>query len=232
MDAITTFSKKGYEEYARRLLKSVRHWPGKLIAYVEEPCGFKHEKIEYRNFWDIVLPGDVKVADFIEHASRMGLNGGDPYNYNQDVVKFCRKVFVQYDALKDMNDMAFWLDADVEITKKITEGWLKSLFNGHPLCYLGRDGFYSECSFVGFDMGRKVTKKFLANYVSQFTTGQVLNLKWWHDCAAFDFARGELGINGNNLSPFYQQGKGLHVFPDSVLGRYMRHDKGQRKYKH
>ena len=229
MKAITTFSKQGLDKYAHRLLDSAKFWPDKLIAYVEEPVK-EYENVEYRNFWDIILPGGVKIGDYLERIKEMGLDGGDPYNYNHDVYKFCRKVFVQYDHLKREDGKSFWLDADIEILKEVPEDFLNGLFDGWPICYLGRNGFYSECSFVGFDMSKKEMPQFIADYVSLFTTGVITNLKWWHDCAAFDFARQKHSYFGSNLSKFYEPGRGLHVFPDSVLGEYMRHDKGNRKY--
>ena len=231
MKAITTFSAKNYDDYAHRLLKSIDRWPGTLIAYVEEQPDFTHEKIEYRDFWDVKLPGGPSIQDFIDEVTKMGLDGGDPYNYNEDVAKFCRKVFVQYDALKGQKDKMFWLDADIEITDDIPKEFLQDLFMGHPLCYLGRQGFYSECSFIGFDMSHNILRHFLSDYVSMFTTGQILQYKWWHDCTAFDVTRQKYDIFGHNLSPYFRMGRGLHVFPDSVLADYMRHDKGNRKYK-
>ena len=230
MKAVTTFSKQNYDDYARKLLESAKLWPDTLIAYVEEPLK-DYENVEYRDFWGIELPGKVKIADYLKEIKKMGLDGGDPYDYNKDVYKFCRKVFVQYDFLKNLKERAFWLDADIQIKKPIQIDFLNSLFDGWPICYLGRNGFYSECSFVGFDMSKKEMVQFLADYTSLFTTGVITNLKWWHDCAAFDFARQKHSYFGSNLSKFYEPGRGLHVFPDSVLGEYMTHNKGQRKYR-
>jgi hypothetical protein len=231
MIVVTSFSKSGYEEYGRNCLESfVKYWPGKLVVYYESPPDFEHEKIEYRNFFEI---GPVP-AFYTYLKSIPGTNGlvDGGYDYNKNAWKFTRKIFAQWDVLKDHKGKVFWLDADVETTKPITEEWLESLFDGKALSYLGRSKFYTETGFLGFDTEHKDFPEFLDRYINCLRKGIFLTLERWHDCEIFDWAR--VNTSGNNLSPFFKVKREmtleeLDVFARSVLGEYMTHYKGRRK---
>ena len=138
MIAVTTFSKTGFDNYARKMLEScVENWPGKLIAYTESPMDFKHEKVEERDFFDI--PHVPAFYQYLQNVplARGIINGG--YNYNYDAWKFTRKMFAQYDVLKDANEPVFWIDADVIVKKPVPVEFLEGIFEGNALAFLGRE---------------------------------------------------------------------------------------------
>ena len=186
------------------------------------------EGVEFRDFHSI--PG---VDDYLSKLKRMpgtdgkGTNEG-VYDYRYDADKFCRKVFAQ-DAVFDEDEHVFWIDGDCIAHQPIPEDFLKSLVI-LPLCYMGRRGelSYTETGFIGFNTKHEEFPKFREKYLSYFTTGKIFTqLKGWHDCIAFDYAR--QGINGRNLTP---QGIGVgNVMIDSPLAPYMSHFKGARKFK-
>lgn len=149
------------------------------------------------------------------------------YNYNFDIWKFCRKLFVQYDVLKEHNGKVFWLDNDVITKKKIPKKFLEELFDDSHLVFLGRKGFHSETGFVGFDTTHKSFPTFLTRYMDCLQKGIVFKLKRWHDCEVFDWAR--MG-QGKNLSSFWKEKDSLRVWRKTVLAEYMEHYKGQRKH--
>lgn len=224
MIAVTTFSKTGYETYGRTFLETfVKYWPCKIIVYYESRPDFEHERIEYRNFFEI-----PPVPAFYTYLKSIpGTNGqaDGKYDYNKDAWKFTRKVFAQIDVLQDHKGKVFWLDADIETKKPVTEKWLDTLFDGKALSFLGREGLYTETGFVGFDTEHPNFPEFLERYTNCLRKGIFLTLPRWHDCQIFDWAREG---RGRNLSPFYDGH--LDVFPKSVLGKYMIHNKGNRKY--
>lgn len=224
MIGITSFSKEGYDQYGLNFLESIDNWPGKIICYLESPIKFEHPKLEKRDFFDVP---DVSafLSNIENHPNCKGMVNGR-YDYNFNLWKFCRKMFCQFDAFNEGGKM-FWLDADLELIKPIPEKWLEDMFDDEHLIFLGRKDFYSEAGFVGFDTDHMAFDRFKERYIDTLKKGIIFNLKQWHDCAAFDYAREAMG---KDLSPFWVKGKDdLHVFPKTILNQYMVHRKGAMK---
>lgn len=232
MKIVTSFHPDSWNVYAKKCVESfLRHWPNDLICYVEDKVDFEDKRVIFRNINDIEVDGK-SFKNFIENLSQNPLYTGirdGRYNYNYDLVRFSKKVFAQYDVLKDAKEKVIWLDADTVTIKDITQDFLESLFDGKGLCYLGRSGFHTETGFVGFDPLNESFGDFLDIYIGLYLSGHIVRLSRWHDCEAFDTARLDSGISGHNLTPFFN-GTELHVFPDSILGKYIVHNKGNRKY--
>ncbi len=217
------------------MLESViENWPTKIIVYTESPIDLKHEKIEERDFFEI--PGVQPFYQYIQNTpiARGLVEGG--YNYNYDAWKFTRKVFAQWDVLKNHDGKVFWLDADTYVRKPVPPEWLESLFDGKAMSYLGREGIYTETGFLGFDTQSEGFMEFLDLYIGCLRRGILFTLKRWHDCEVFDWAMNKSGVSGNNLSPFFKIPEDrkmslddLDVFSRSVLGEYLLHFKGKRK---
>ena len=230
MIAVTTFSKTGYEEYAHKTLESMRqNWPTEVIVYTESPM------VEgERNFFGI--EGTMGFYQNIKNTPALHGMVKDGYNYNYDVWKFSRKMFAQWDVLKNYKGKVFWIDADCYIRRPISIEFLEGLFDGKGLCYLGREGLYTETGIVGFDTENEKFPEFLHYYMGFIRHGWFIKHKRWHDCEAFDFAREKSGISGNNLSPFFKIPKDgkmtlddMDVFRKSIFGEYIAHFKGGRK---
>lgn len=149
------------------------------------------------------------------------------YDFRFDANKFCRKVFAQ-DAVFDEDQHVFWFDADCILKKPIPSELLVLLVE-LPFAYLGRSGAatYTETGWLGFNTQHPDFNAFRAKYLPYFTTGRIFSqLKGWHDCIAFDYARE--GITGNNLTP---RGSAMNnVIQDSAMGKYVAHLKGPRKF--
>lgn len=233
MKFVTTFSKTGYETYAQGLLNSKENLPGELVYYSEFPLEGS------RNFFDI--PGCATFFQYIQSAPLCrGLvpdkDGQIGYNYNYDAWKFSRKVFAQFDVLRNYRGKVFWVDADCVIKKPIPKEFLEDLFEGKALLYFDRPGFYTETGFVGFDTTHDEFPGFFEKYVDCYQKGKLFTLNRWHDCEAFDWAMKESGVKGANLSPFFKIPEDkkmtledLDVMKRSVLGEYIDHRKGGRK---
>jgi len=233
MIAVTTFSKTGYDNYASQMIDSVKEfWPTKLIVYTEFPLEI--EGVEVRDFFSI--PGTQAFYQYLREVPMAHGKVNNGYNYNYDAWKFTRKVFAQYDVLKEASEKVFWLDADTVVRKPVPESFLESLFDGKALSYLGRTGFYTETGYIGFDPNAEGFKAFLEAYIGCLQKGILFTLKRWHDCEAFDWAREQTGVSGHDLSPWFKIPENkkmslnaLDVFSRSVLGEYLLHHKGPRK---
>jgi hypothetical protein len=224
MLGVTSFSKEGYELYGKACLASLKNWPCKFIVYHEGEPDFKSPQIEYRSLYDIRL-----IREFLHRLS--SVDGADgliegKYDYRFDASRFCRKVFCM-DALFGETDKLFWLDADTLTHKKIPEGFLNDLLHGVPFCYLGRDKFRTETGFLGFNTAHDDFPLFRSRYLLTYTGGAFMGLEAWEDTAVFDYARGD--IKGNNLNTTALQGID-HCWPHTVLGEYIEHFKGRRKF--
>lgn len=229
MICITSFSKSGYDLYGKKFLESfVEYWPCKVIVYYEDLPDFVHEKVEYKNLLNI--PDLVTFLTLIQDRPICKGQFAEGYNYNFDIWKFCRKSFAQFDALKDNKGKVIWLDADIITHKPITEEWIDEIFGDAGLVHLGREGFYCESGFVGFDADSAGFEEFLSKYVDCYRRGIIFTLKGWHDCYAVDWAIKQSGIKTNNLSSWWTPDQDLHVFSHSVLSEFMVHNKGRRKY--
>lgn len=232
MIAITSFSKTGYEVYGKNFLESfVKFWPCKVIVYYESLPDFQHEKVEYKNLFDLVdLKNFLTIGPRLvgEHAFKGDLEGG--YNYNFDAWKFCRKSFVQFDALKEHKGKVLWLDADTVTKNKVDAGWIDGIYEDAGLVVLDRPGFHCESGFLGFDNTKPGFDDFLQKYIDVYRKGIIFTLERWHDCAAIDWARSFKHVKEKNLSPNWKRGDSLDVFGSSILSERMIHLKGNRKY--
>lgn len=229
MIAVTSFSAKGYEVYGKKFLESaVQYFPGSILVYYEEKPDFEHDKIIYKPLFDV-----HGIKAFLEYCDRNPVFHGrvnGSYDYNYNAYKFSKKVFAQFDALQHYAGKIFWFDADCVLQKQIPVQFLEDVFEGKTLAVLWREGLYTETGFVGFDTHGSCFDYFLKNYIDVYRKGILFSLPGWHDCWALDHAVKESLVPYNNLSPDYPK-KGINVMPHSILGEYVIHNKGNRKYK-
>src|SRR4030066_14336 len=160
--AVTTFSHSGYEAYGREMLKSaINNWPFSIVCYIESDIDLNDAKLEKRNFFDI-----EGVMGFYQNIKNVPICHGrtkDGYNYNYDLWKFSRKMFAQWDVLKEYKGKVFWLDADSFIRKPIPEEFLVSLFDDKGLTYLGREGVYTKTGKCPWMIWMFSVNRFLGN---------------------------------------------------------------------
>ncbi len=239
---ITTFTKKGYEEYAHRMLSSFLEFISpdiNFIVYVEDFIpDIRDPRVEYRD----LNKASPQLISFKQKFSQFELargiirteNNKLTYDYNKDAVKFCHKVFcVTHGLLNSPTRYMFWLDADTVAKKPISSGFLLSFFsNSEYMCYLGRKHMHTETGFVGYDTHHPAHIKFVKSYESIYNSGEIFKLDAWHDCLALDVVRElfekEGLITTNNISKDVDTA--THPFVNTVLGEYMDHLKGfQRK---
>lgn len=228
MICVTSFSSKGYELYGKRFLETfVEFWPCDIVVYYEELPDFQHKKVIYKPLMEV-----FGIKAFLTYCDRDARFRGKTvfgYNYNLDARKFCHKVFAQFDAMKNNLGKVIWLDADMVTKKEVTKEFIESLFDSQALCILGREGFYLESGFVGFDVGHPDFDLLFDRYENCYRRGQIFKLDRWHDCEALEWAIAQSGIKVSNLSPFWKIKDDLDVMPKTVLGEYLTHFKGNQK---
>ena len=224
MIAVTTFPWSAWNIYAKRFVTAfLQHWPLDLVIYADDADAIPRDmplspRIEIADLSDI--PGHDTFVELARRRRHTRLN-----TFLFDAARFCHKVFAQMETC-DQYDTVFWLDADIVTHKPVTASWLAQLLGPHMCCYLGRENTFSETGFVGFNTCHPDFDVFRQRYLAHYLEGGLFALPAWVDSLAFDQARA--GLSGNNLS---RDGKNFeHVFITSVLGEYMDHMKGHRKF--
>lgn len=229
MLAVTTFSQKGYDLYGKKLLESlIENWPGFVVVYVDEVPEMRNTKIVYRMLSEVFGHDQfIKYCDR-DPIFRGKIQGG--YSYTYDAVKFCHKVFAQFDALQNHKGKVFWIDGDCVLKKTVAEEFMNSIFDGHTLAILSRPGFYTESGFIGFDTQGEKFKEFLDAYINMYRKGLLFTLPGWHDCYALDAAINQSQVPYKDLVGNWKFGDKLEVIENTVLGEYLVHNKGGKKF--
>lgn len=152
-------------------------------------------------------------------------------SFKRTCLRFSHKVEAQIHALRTSPARyVIWLDADVVQTDRITDTELEGLMpqDGDCLSYLGRGhNYHPETGFIAYDREHPKTRQ-LADLLEQvYLSGQVYTLPEWHDAFVWDHCCRQLSLPRWNLcrSP-HQPGE---AFGRSLLSRYYKHHKGERK---
>jgi hypothetical protein len=206
MRVITSFSRKGYDEYGSRM--GVEHWPVPITVYSEDDLPIPHKKLN--------------DPDHLRFLSGPKDEGGD---YRFHAKRFSYKVFSILEASKE-GGLLIWLDGDTRAFRGIPLEFLRGLLpKGKHIAYLGRERMHSECGFVIYDCDK--LGKFFEAWRNLYVSGELYSLKEWHDSFVFDHLREKMKIPSENISGV---GKNAHhPFINSPLGKYIDHMKGNRK---
>jgi len=242
---ITTFHQPGLTQYAQTMIDTFeKYWPDTvdLYCYAEDckPIATKsnvHILDLHQQSPDLVQfkkkYQDVPWANGME-MKETGLPFKDN-NFKWDAVRFSNKVFTVIDAIKNIDaDWIIWLDADSKTHSSVSLEFLQRVCpSSYFVSYLGRrPKYHSECGWVAYNNRHKDTQQFATEWRNLYMSGELFNLKEYHDSYVFDVLRKqyqEKGTQFYNLSPDLP-GKGPgHPFIASELGTVMDHMKGARR---
>ncbi len=152
--------------------------------------------------------------------------------YRWDAVRFSHKTFAIFHAAEHCTaDVLFWLDADIRFFADLSHDFFEELMPADcMLSYLARPKF-SECGFVGYNLGHPAIRQFLTEFKELYTEDTLFKEKQWHDSYLFDVVRQRFEKQGHKT---HDIGEGAgedvgHILVNSKLGRYMDHVKGDRK---
>jgi hypothetical protein len=235
------FSPEGRRQYGERFLAAFdRYWPRstELQVYVEEPTPMPRDA--ERSLWSI--PGATEFR--ARWAADPKVNGREAqpcwkerevsrgYSFKTDAYKFFKQILIPEAAAVGLEpgDVLVWLDADVETTAAVPEGFVDQLLGDADVAYLGRTGSHSEIGFWAVRIGDQQdrVRHFLHAIAEQYRSGRFLDLPEWHSAFVWDHVRRsmEVPLCERNL---VRPGLRGHVWPYTALASYTRHDKGARK---
>ena len=242
---VTSFPVSQWETYGEKFLKSfIEFWPQeiKLLVFCDGyplPEGIPQaENIEYFD----LLEND-NLLEFKERNKQFNgkQNPNGAYNFYEDAIKFCHKVYAQhmafYIAKESGSDWLIWLDADSVTYNPITIELLDEAYKVNEdgdfpdLTFLGRKNAYATCSsFIGYSVTSPVAQVFIEDFVNYYNSDEVLALRSFADNFVFDRLRTLHEVHGMITRDFTPECHDLEAFELSPLGNHIVHLKGNKKY--
>jgi hypothetical protein len=184
------------------------------------------ELTTFKNKWRGVPKANGDVSHDPVRSKRKDAGKG----FKWDAVRFAHKVYSIFDCAKQSNnDYLLWMDADMVCHSPITVERLDELCRD-DLCFLGREGKYSECGLYAMNLRSERIHAFLKKFQEYYDDAEhgIFTLDEWHDSFVFDAVRKQVGMNIVNWSAGLIKGEG-HPLINSEWGNYLDHLKGDRK---
>ena len=231
MRVCTSFSAVGYQVYGKRFLESFRwHAPDDELWVFYEGA-----KPDIPGCVYIDLEADKDRKRFLrDHGNRAYANGlyrspkGMAVDYRFQAIRFAHKVFAMSypDRPRDANWV--WCDADVIVRGNLDEEfWSEACPEGFVCSYLGRkDWDHSETGWLAFTE-RYHGHEFIDELRKIYVSDDIFKLRAFTDSFAFDHLRQKWEATEQHM--FCNLAKGIggnHVWPDTVLGSKLVHNKG------
>jgi hypothetical protein len=243
---VTTFNKDGFEISGKKMIESFdKFWSKDILlnVYYEDMSQPKlrcSDRVIFYSFNDEVEKWyKFREKFFFKELIKPDNTSRSFYIYSAS--KFAHKVYAMQKQIEKKDcDHLIWLDSDTVTYKKVDASFLNSLINEESyLTYLGRDhlNFHSETGFMIFNTKNKFHEIFWDKMMKMYDEGELFKEKEWHDCWIFDTVRKELeknslkNINICLLGLSKNDPNLYNVFDNSVLGEYMLHFKGNKKFK-
>jgi hypothetical protein len=244
---VTTFHEKGLKTYAQRMIDTFcQNWPEEVTLHIyPEKCNpiirnHAHvtltdldsisELTAFKEKWKDVPMATGWCNDstqkFPDKTKRTG--------FKWDAVRFSHKVYAIFDCAKNIDaDVLIWMDADTICHSPITLSNLEKLIPvNKDLCYLGREGKYSECGLYSINLRSPTIQGFLKEFQRMYDDAEhgIFTLDEWHDSFVFDAVRLKFKnqLQEYNWSAGIVRGEG-HPLINSQWGAYLDHLKGDRK---
>ena len=222
---VSTFSDKGYSEYAHLLVSGLNtHLDKKIKVFL------------YVDTVNFAVPNNISLIPLepsVPNLTKFKQRHTDkkPTKFIQDGVRFSHKSYAIWHAAKNSNvDKLFWLDADTVLTNNITEQYLDNFLpDNYFTSYLGRVGTYTETGFIGFNLKHTYANEFFDEFIDYYNSDRIYSdLPAYTDCHVYDATRNkfvdEKKITALDLTP----GLGKSNFNHAHQG-YMIHNKGGNK---
>lgn len=252
---VTTFHNQGLLDYAQKMIDTYcQNWPDevKLYIYPENcnPVVANKDKVivrplelvedlnRFKTKWKNIPKANGIPPDEIKRKRPRDWRKEFKWN----AVRFAHKVYSIFDCSKNVEaDILIWMDADMICHSPITLSQIQNLIPAdYDLCYLGRQGKFSECGLYAMNLTNKNTVRFLQEFQRVYDDAEngIFLLEEWHDSYVFDQVRKRFPklrqFNWSSSLPDLRPtqanspGEG-HPLINSQWGAYLDHLKGGRK---
>lgn len=242
---VTTFHKKGLDQYAQRMIESYEdNWPNEIDLYVyAEDCSpivrknniivkDLHKEVDdlvaFKNRWKDVPKANGIPPDHIKRRRPRDAHKG----FKWDAIRFAHKVYSIFHCAKNCDaDVLIWMDADMYCHSPILLHQVDALIPAHnDLCYVGRERKWPECGLYSINLKSKMGLKFLKDFQWVYDNAEegIFTMEEWHDSYVFEEVRKKLKMIQLNWGEGLVRGEG-HPLINSDWGAYLDHLKGGRK---
>lgn len=240
---VTTFHEKGLNLYAQRMIDTFsQNWPKSVKLYLyPEKCSPVVRDVERTVVRDLDSVADLakfketwkddpKARGWCEDSTKKLPDKQQKIGFRWDAIRFSNKVYAIFDCAANTDaDLLFWMDADMVCHSPITEQQIRDLSpSNFDLCYLGREGKFSECGLYSMNLRSDRTQKFLEEFKRVWDDAEngIFKMAEWHDSFVFDQVRSKCDLVSLNWSQGLIQGEG-HPLINSQWGAYLDHLKGE-----
>ena len=245
LSVITTFNQAGYDKYAQKMIQTfLATWPTEVTLYAyAEDCKVSESAtnlvvvdlhrsspalVSFKNKWRDVPKANGDISSDATRSTR----ADSKKSFKWDAVRFSHKVYAIFACAKICNsDVLMWMDADTICHSPITMERLTQLIPvDKELCFLGREGKYTECGLYAMNLRSPMITRFLESFQRMYDHADhgIFTLDEWHDSFVFDEVRRTLALIELNWSKGIIRGEG-HPLINSEWGAYLDHLKGNRK---
>ena len=252
---VTTFHAKGYQQYAQKFIQTfLQTWPSNVTLYVyTEDCQINEtapnlvvrdlhqsssDLVTFKSTWKNVPKANGDVSHDPVRSRRKDASKG----FKWDAVRFAHKVYSIFHCAKNCDaDVLLWMDADTVCHSSINMAVLDRLIpTSKDLCFLGREGKYSECGLYSMNLRSPNVQAFLKEFQRFYDQAEqgIFQLDEWHDSFVFDAVRVKFpqmrqldwAAHLSDIRPKLgsSQGEG-HPLINSEWGAWLDHLKGGRK---
>jgi hypothetical protein len=183
--------------------------------------------VAFKTKWRSVPKANGDVSADPTRSNRKDAAKGFKWN----AVRFAHKVYAIFAAAQAATDWLLWMDADTVCHSPITLLQLHNLCpNTADICFLGRNGKYTECGLYAMNLRSSGTLKFLKEFQRVYDDAEngIFTMKEWHDSFVFDVVRKSMTLAQHDWSSHLISGEG-HPLINSEWGAYLDHLKGDRK---
>lgn len=242
---VTTFHQAGYDLYGRRMIDTfLKNWPSEVDLWVyAENCRVEQRdprlKIvdlvsevpplaKFKQKWaqDPRATGQLPQGPVDRKGKQPGIG------FKWDAIRFSHKVYsVCHSASMVPSDVLIWMDADTVCHSVLPLAVLEDLVpTAADICFLGREGKYTECGLYALNLRSSVTQSFLAKFQWVYDNAEqgIFTMSEWHDSFVFDQVRKQFDLKNYDWSSHLIKGEG-HPLINSRWGGYLDHLKGKRK---
>ena len=244
---VTTFHGNGLKTYAQRMIDTyLQNWPKEVTLHLyPENCNPRisdHSRItltdmdtgvpdlkRFKENWKNVPHANGDISAFPRLAARK--DSHKPFKW--DAVRFAHKVYAIFHCAQNTDaDVLIWMDADTICHSTITVADLEKMIpNDKDICYLGREGKYTECGLYSLNLRSEQTRMFLMEFQRMYDHAEsgIFTLDEWHDSFVFDAVKDRMPfLKKYNWSQGIIKGEG-HPLINSQWGAWLDHLKGDRK---
>ncbi len=241
---VTTFHNPGYKHYGQRMIQSwLASWPEQvdLVVYAENcevqesghnlvirDISICQDLTDFKNKWQDVPRANGDVTDDPVRSQRRDSGKG----FKWDAVRFAHKVYSSFHCARNhATDWLIWMDADMVCHSLVTQSDLDRLCPpDHDLCFLGRQGKYSECGLYAMNLTSEPVIAWLEDFQRFYDNAEqgIFTLAEWHDSFVFDAVRTRHQLRELDWAAGIITGEG-HPLINSEWGAYLDHLKGARK---